>query len=210
MPVRSQSSSWNEASARRRRGSCRDRDSRRGEPGTSDSRASPASSSGALGATTCRRSSGSSTGASPIRSCSSLPRPWCRTRSPAGRRARGARRRSAAWPGSVAGCETLLDSKRWQAKLARTTRLIPMARLVAAGQVVMLARQHWHKLEPSERRRLITLVRARGGRRGRLTPRRTNRAGSADRQGRSAAVRRPRRPAVLSGPAAAPRRARLA
>ena len=45
-----------------------------------------------------------------------------------------------------------------------------MARLIAAAQVVMLARRHWHRLEPHERRRLITLVRVAGGRRGRLTP----------------------------------------
>jgi hypothetical protein len=55
-------------------------------------------------------------------------------------------------------------------KLLRTTRLIPLARLLAAARIVMLARQHWHKLEPSERRRLITLVRVATGRRGNLTP----------------------------------------
>jgi len=49
-------------------------------------------------------------------------------------------------------------------------RAIPMARLLAAAQVVMLARRHWHRLEPHERRRVITLVRVAGGRRGRLTP----------------------------------------
>jgi hypothetical protein len=49
-------------------------------------------------------------------------------------------------------------------------RAIPMARLLAAAQVVMLARRHWQRLEPHERRRLITLVRVAGGRRGRLTP----------------------------------------
>lgn len=48
--------------------------------------------------------------------------------------------------------------------------MIPMARLMAAAQVVMLARRHWHRLEPNERRRLFTLVRVAGGRRGRLTP----------------------------------------
>jgi hypothetical protein len=52
----------------------------------------------------------------------------------------------------------------------RTTKLIPMARLLAAARLVMLARQHWHKLEPDERRRVITLMRVGGGRRGRLTP----------------------------------------
>jgi hypothetical protein len=45
-----------------------------------------------------------------------------------------------------------------------------MARLLAAAQVVMLARRHWHRLEPHERRRVITLVRVAGGRRGKLTP----------------------------------------
>jgi len=52
----------------------------------------------------------------------------------------------------------------------KTAKVIPMARLVPAAQVVMLARRHWHRLEPYERRRLITLVRVAGGRRGRLTP----------------------------------------
>jgi hypothetical protein len=52
----------------------------------------------------------------------------------------------------------------------KAARAIPMARLLAAAQVVMLARRHWHRLEPQERRRVITLVRVAGGRRGRLTP----------------------------------------
>ena len=52
----------------------------------------------------------------------------------------------------------------------KAARVIPVARLMAAAQVVMLARRHWHRLEPTERRRLITLVRVAGGRRGRLTP----------------------------------------
>jgi hypothetical protein len=52
----------------------------------------------------------------------------------------------------------------------KAARAIPMARLVAAAQVVMLARRHWLRLEPDERRRLLTLVRVAGGRRGRLTP----------------------------------------
>ena len=55
-------------------------------------------------------------------------------------------------------------------KLLKTARAIPMARLVAAAQVVMLARRHWLRLDPYERRRLLTLVRVAGGRRGRLTP----------------------------------------
>jgi len=52
----------------------------------------------------------------------------------------------------------------------KAARVIPVARLMAAAQVVMLARRHWHRLEPTDRRRLITLVRVAGGRRGRLTP----------------------------------------
>jgi len=54
-------------------------------------------------------------------------------------------------------------------KLVKAAKVIPMARLVAAAQVIMLARRHWHRLEPAERRRVITLVRVAGGRRGRLT-----------------------------------------
>ena len=49
-------------------------------------------------------------------------------------------------------------------KLTRTAKLIPMARLLAAAQVVMLARRHWHKLDAAERRRLLVLVRQTHGR----------------------------------------------
>jgi hypothetical protein len=49
-------------------------------------------------------------------------------------------------------------------KLTRTAKLIPLARLVAAAQVAMLARRHWHQLDPAERRRLIVLVRQTHGR----------------------------------------------
>jgi hypothetical protein len=52
----------------------------------------------------------------------------------------------------------------------KAARLIPMARLIAAAQVVMLARRHWLRLDSHERRRLFTLVRIASGRRGRLTP----------------------------------------
>jgi hypothetical protein len=44
-------------------------------------------------------------------------------------------------------------------KLTRIARAVPLARLLAAGQIVLLARRHWHRLEPHERRRLIALVR---------------------------------------------------
>ena len=43
-------------------------------------------------------------------------------------------------------------------KITRAARVVPLARLVAAGQIVLLARRHWHRLEPDERRRLITLL----------------------------------------------------
>ena len=39
------------------------------------------------------------------------------------------------------------------------TKAVPLARLLAAGQVLMLARSHWHRLEPHERGRLLSLVR---------------------------------------------------
>jgi hypothetical protein len=52
----------------------------------------------------------------------------------------------------------------------KAARAIPMTRLIAAAQVVMLARRHWLRLDPHERRRMLTLVRVAGGRRGRLTP----------------------------------------
>lgn len=52
----------------------------------------------------------------------------------------------------------------------KAARAIPMTRLIAAAQVVMLARRHWLRLDPLERRRMLTLVRVAGGRRGRLTP----------------------------------------
>ncbi|HUA45807.1 MAG TPA: hypothetical protein VMA77_11295 [Solirubrobacteraceae bacterium] len=55
-------------------------------------------------------------------------------------------------------------------KLLQGARAIPMAKLLTAGQVVMLARRHWMRLDPHERRRLFTLVRIATGRRGRLTP----------------------------------------
>jgi hypothetical protein len=55
-------------------------------------------------------------------------------------------------------------------KMFQAARAIPMAKLLTAAQVVMLARRHWVRLEPHERRRLFTLVRVATGRRGRLTP----------------------------------------
>jgi hypothetical protein len=51
-------------------------------------------------------------------------------------------------------------------KLMSAARAVPMARLLAAAQVLMLANRHWHRLEPDERRRLLVLIR-----RGRLVGR---------------------------------------
>jgi hypothetical protein len=53
--------------------------------------------------------------------------------------------------------------------LARTVKLIPLARLVAAAQILMMARRHWHRLEPIERRRMVALVRQTHGRRRNLS-----------------------------------------
>jgi hypothetical protein len=49
-------------------------------------------------------------------------------------------------------------------KLVKAASAIPLARLLLAGKIVLLAREHWHRLEPAERRRLITLVRRGHGR----------------------------------------------
>jgi hypothetical protein len=56
-------------------------------------------------------------------------------------------------------------------KLWRLTRELPVAQLVAAGQIVLLARRHWHRLEPDERRRLVSLVRQTHGRTRNLSAR---------------------------------------
>jgi len=36
---------------------------------------------------------------------------------------------------------------------------LPLVRLLAIGEIVLLAREHFEKLDPSERRRLVELVR---------------------------------------------------
>jgi hypothetical protein len=56
-------------------------------------------------------------------------------------------------------------------KLWKLTHKLPPAQLVVAGQVVLLARRHWHRLEPAERRRLVSLVRQAHGRSRNLAPR---------------------------------------
>jgi hypothetical protein len=53
--------------------------------------------------------------------------------------------------------------------LGRVTRGVPVARALTVAQVAMLARQHWQKLEPGERRRLMALLRRAGAGRGHLS-----------------------------------------
>ena len=48
-------------------------------------------------------------------------------------------------------------------------RAIPVVKLLAAAELTLLARDHVVRLSPSERRRLIVLVRVGRGRRSRLT-----------------------------------------
>jgi hypothetical protein len=49
-------------------------------------------------------------------------------------------------------------------KLWKAAKAVPLARLVVAARIVLLAREHWHRLEPAERRRLIALERKARGR----------------------------------------------
>jgi TRAP-type C4-dicarboxylate transport system substrate-binding protein len=56
-------------------------------------------------------------------------------------------------------------------KLAKVAKAVPVARLLAAGEIVMMARQHWHRLEPAERRRFVALVRRGHGRKRNLSER---------------------------------------
>jgi hypothetical protein len=49
-------------------------------------------------------------------------------------------------------------------------RRLPVLKLLAAGEMMLLARQHMIRLEPAERRRLMVLVRQGRGRARNLTP----------------------------------------
>ncbi len=49
-------------------------------------------------------------------------------------------------------------------------RRLPVFRLLAIGEIALLARQHASKLDPAERRRLLTLVRKGKGRTRDLSP----------------------------------------
>jgi hypothetical protein len=57
-------------------------------------------------------------------------------------------------------------------------RRLPVARLMAVAEIVVLAREHLQKLEPHERRRLVELVRHGRGRPGNLTSRERRELGS--------------------------------
>ena len=48
-------------------------------------------------------------------------------------------------------------------------RRVPVIKLLSAAELALLARDHLTRLSPSERRRLVVLVRAGRGRRSRLT-----------------------------------------
>ncbi len=48
---------------------------------------------------------------------------------------------------------------------------LPIMRLLALGEIVVLAKEHLDKLEPQERRRLVTLLREGHGRPRNLSPR---------------------------------------
>jgi hypothetical protein len=54
---------------------------------------------------------------------------------------------------------------------ARVLRGLPVARLLALAEIVLLAREHVTKLEPHERRRIAELVVRGKGRTRNLTPR---------------------------------------
>ena len=49
-------------------------------------------------------------------------------------------------------------------------RRLPMLKLLALGEIALLARSHLQRLEPGERRRLIELLRAGRGRSRNLSP----------------------------------------
>src|SRR5579875_269258 len=50
-------------------------------------------------------------------------------------------------------------------------RRIPVVALLSAAEVAMLAKDHYERLSPTERRRLVHLIRIGRGRKGRLTAR---------------------------------------
>jgi hypothetical protein len=55
--------------------------------------------------------------------------------------------------------------------LGRALRKLPAARLIVLGELLVLAREHLHRLEPQERRRVFELVRRGRGRPSNLSDR---------------------------------------
>jgi len=68
-----------------------------------------------------------------------------------------------------------MDSKKIAHRVARAAahapglKRMPVGKLLAAAEVAALAREHWGRLEPHERRRLLELVRIGRGRKGNLS-----------------------------------------
>ncbi len=68
-----------------------------------------------------------------------------------------------------------MPSKRSGRMIQRVTRrvpglrAIPVVKLIAAGELILIAREHIEKLEPQERRRVVELVRKGRGRPSHLT-----------------------------------------
>jgi hypothetical protein len=56
----------------------------------------------------------------------------------------------------------------------RVVKGIPVARLIALGELLLLAREHVTRLDPQERRRVLELVRRGRGRPSRLSRRERN------------------------------------
>ena len=57
-------------------------------------------------------------------------------------------------------------------------RNLPVLKLLAAAEVVMLAREHVKRLEPDERRRLVELIRDARGRPSSLSPKERDELGA--------------------------------
>ncbi len=72
---------------------------------------------------------------------------------------------------------SLVPARRTARLLERATRRvpalrnIPVVKLLAAGEIVLIARNHVAMLEPTERRRLLELLRIGHGRPSHLSPR---------------------------------------
>lgn len=65
--------------------------------------------------------------------------------------------------------ELLAKSIAHAAQRVPGARRLPVLKLLAAGELALIARDHLRRLTPAERRRLATLVRVGRGRRSRLT-----------------------------------------